>query len=151
MRVGVGLPTTTPGPDGALLVDWARTADAGPFSSLGVLDRLLYDSLDPFTSLAAAAAVTEPLGSEAECASPHARLHEGLQQSMPPAPACSVFARSARLVIETLAGATTSSRRARPPSLAATYPDQLVATSEAMRRWAELRVERLVPLRTKHP
>jgi alkanesulfonate monooxygenase SsuD/methylene tetrahydromethanopterin reductase-like flavin-dependent oxidoreductase (luciferase family) len=59
MRVGVGLPTTTPGADGALLVDWARSADAGPFSSLGVLDRLLYDSFDPFASLAAAAAVTE--------------------------------------------------------------------------------------------
>jgi len=59
MRVGVGLPTTTPGADGALLVEWARKADAGPFSSLGVLDRLLYDSFDPFTSLAAAAAVTE--------------------------------------------------------------------------------------------
>ena len=59
MRVGVGLPTTTPGADGALLVEWARKADAGPFSSLGVLDRLLYDSYDPFGSLAAAAAVTE--------------------------------------------------------------------------------------------
>jgi len=59
MRVGVGLPTTTPGADGALLVEWARTADSGPFSSLGVLDRLLYDSFDPFASLAAAAAVTE--------------------------------------------------------------------------------------------
>ena len=58
MRVGVGLPTTTPGADGALLVDWARKADAGPFSSLGVLDRLVYDSFDPFASLAAAAAVT---------------------------------------------------------------------------------------------
>ena len=57
MRVGVG--TTTPGADGALLVEWARKADAGPFSSLGVLDRLLYDSFDPFGSLAAAAAVTE--------------------------------------------------------------------------------------------
>jgi alkanesulfonate monooxygenase SsuD/methylene tetrahydromethanopterin reductase-like flavin-dependent oxidoreductase (luciferase family) len=59
MRVGVGLPTTTPGADGALLVEWARRAEAGPFSSLGVLDRLLYDSYDPFASLAAAAAVTE--------------------------------------------------------------------------------------------
>jgi alkanesulfonate monooxygenase SsuD/methylene tetrahydromethanopterin reductase-like flavin-dependent oxidoreductase (luciferase family) len=59
MRVGVGLPTTTPGADGALLVEWARNADAGPFSSLGVLDRLLYDCFDPFASLAAAAAVTE--------------------------------------------------------------------------------------------
>jgi alkanesulfonate monooxygenase SsuD/methylene tetrahydromethanopterin reductase-like flavin-dependent oxidoreductase (luciferase family) len=58
MRVGVGLPTTLPGADGALIVEWARVADEGPFSSLGVLDRLVYDSYDPFTSLAAAAAVT---------------------------------------------------------------------------------------------
>ena len=58
MRVGVGLPTTTPGADGAMLVDWARKADAGPFSSIGVLDRLLYDSYDAFVSLAVAAAVT---------------------------------------------------------------------------------------------
>ena len=61
MRVGVGLPTTTPGADGALLVEWARRADGGPFSSLGVLDRLLYDSFDPFASLAAAAAVTSTI------------------------------------------------------------------------------------------
>jgi alkanesulfonate monooxygenase SsuD/methylene tetrahydromethanopterin reductase-like flavin-dependent oxidoreductase (luciferase family) len=58
MNVGVGLPTTTPGADGALVVDWARRADAGPFSCLGVLDRLRYDSIDPFAALAAAAAVT---------------------------------------------------------------------------------------------
>ncbi len=58
MRVGVGLPTTLPGADGSLLVEWARVADEGPFSSLGVLDRLVYDSYDPFISLAAAAAVT---------------------------------------------------------------------------------------------
>jgi alkanesulfonate monooxygenase SsuD/methylene tetrahydromethanopterin reductase-like flavin-dependent oxidoreductase (luciferase family) len=59
MRVGVGLPTTTPGADGALLVDWAKKAEAGPFSSLAVLDRLLYDSFDPFAALSAAAAVTD--------------------------------------------------------------------------------------------
>lgn len=58
MRVGVGLPTTLPGADGKLVIEWARLADEGPFSSLGVLDRLTYDSYDPFTSLAAAAAVT---------------------------------------------------------------------------------------------
>ena len=58
MRVGVGLPTTLPGADGKLVTDWARMADEGPFSSLGVLDRLSYDSYDPFTPLAAAAAVT---------------------------------------------------------------------------------------------
>jgi alkanesulfonate monooxygenase SsuD/methylene tetrahydromethanopterin reductase-like flavin-dependent oxidoreductase (luciferase family) len=58
MNVGVGLPTTTPGTDGAMLLEWARRADAGPFSSLAVLDRVVYDSLDPFAALAAAAAVT---------------------------------------------------------------------------------------------
>jgi alkanesulfonate monooxygenase SsuD/methylene tetrahydromethanopterin reductase-like flavin-dependent oxidoreductase (luciferase family) len=58
MNVGVGLPTTTPGTDGALVVDWARRADTGPFSSVGVLDRVAYDSLEPFAALAAAAAVT---------------------------------------------------------------------------------------------
>jgi hypothetical protein len=35
----------------------ARKADAGPFASIGVLDRLLYDSFDPVASLASAAAV----------------------------------------------------------------------------------------------
>src|SRR4051794_4938081 len=59
MRVGVGLPTTLPGADGKLIVEWALQADAGPFSSLGVLDRLVYDSYDPFIALAAAASVTQ--------------------------------------------------------------------------------------------
>ena len=58
MRVGVGLPTTTPGADGELLIEWATRAQDGPFSSLAVLDRLLYDSIDPFAALSAAAAVT---------------------------------------------------------------------------------------------
>jgi alkanesulfonate monooxygenase SsuD/methylene tetrahydromethanopterin reductase-like flavin-dependent oxidoreductase (luciferase family) len=58
MNVGVGLPTTTPGTDGALLLEWARGADTGPFSSVAVLDRVVYDSLEPFAALAAAAAVT---------------------------------------------------------------------------------------------
>jgi alkanesulfonate monooxygenase SsuD/methylene tetrahydromethanopterin reductase-like flavin-dependent oxidoreductase (luciferase family) len=62
MRVGVGLPNTIPGSDGRLLVEWARRADAGPFSTLAVLDRLAYDSIEPFTALAAAAAVTERIG-----------------------------------------------------------------------------------------
>jgi alkanesulfonate monooxygenase SsuD/methylene tetrahydromethanopterin reductase-like flavin-dependent oxidoreductase (luciferase family) len=58
MNVGVGLPTTTPDTDGAQVLEWARRADAGPFSSLAVLDRVVYDSLEPFAALAAAAAVT---------------------------------------------------------------------------------------------
>lgn len=58
MRVGVGLPAAVPGAKGQLLVEWARMADEGPFSSLGVVDRLLYASYDPLIALAAAAAVT---------------------------------------------------------------------------------------------
>jgi alkanesulfonate monooxygenase SsuD/methylene tetrahydromethanopterin reductase-like flavin-dependent oxidoreductase (luciferase family) len=58
MRIGIGLPTTTPGASGELILDWARRADSGPFTSLGVLDRILYGSYDPLAALAAAAAVT---------------------------------------------------------------------------------------------
>jgi alkanesulfonate monooxygenase SsuD/methylene tetrahydromethanopterin reductase-like flavin-dependent oxidoreductase (luciferase family) len=59
VNVGIGLPTTTPGATGDLLLEWARRADAGPFSSLGVLDRVVYDSYEPFAALAAAAAATK--------------------------------------------------------------------------------------------
>jgi alkanesulfonate monooxygenase SsuD/methylene tetrahydromethanopterin reductase-like flavin-dependent oxidoreductase (luciferase family) len=59
MRIGIGLPNTVPGADRDLVLEWARRADAGPFSSLAVLDRLVYDSVEPFAALSAAAAVTE--------------------------------------------------------------------------------------------
>jgi len=59
MNIGVGLPTSTAGISGQLLVDWARRADAGPFSSLGVVDRVAYQNYEPFTALGAAAAVTQ--------------------------------------------------------------------------------------------
>jgi alkanesulfonate monooxygenase SsuD/methylene tetrahydromethanopterin reductase-like flavin-dependent oxidoreductase (luciferase family) len=58
----VGLPTSTPGrARGPELIDWARRAELGPFTSLGVVDRLVYDSADPLIALAAAAAVTTRL------------------------------------------------------------------------------------------
>jgi alkanesulfonate monooxygenase SsuD/methylene tetrahydromethanopterin reductase-like flavin-dependent oxidoreductase (luciferase family) len=59
MRIGVGLPSTVPGASGDLVLEWATRAEQGPFSSLGVLDRLVYDSYDPLVTLAAAAATTE--------------------------------------------------------------------------------------------
>jgi alkanesulfonate monooxygenase SsuD/methylene tetrahydromethanopterin reductase-like flavin-dependent oxidoreductase (luciferase family) len=59
MRIGIGLPTSTPGHAGDALLDWARRADEGPFTSLGVIDRVAYDAYDPLLALAAAAAVTE--------------------------------------------------------------------------------------------
>ena len=59
MRVGIGLPSALPGADGQLVIEWAKQADQGPFSHLGVLDRLVYESYEPLTALAAAAAVTQ--------------------------------------------------------------------------------------------
>jgi len=58
MQVGVGLPSTLPGAQGQLIIEWACRAEEGPFSSLGVLDRLVYDSYDPLITLGAVASVT---------------------------------------------------------------------------------------------
>ena len=58
MRVGVGLPSTVPGSPGPRSGLGRAGPRRGPFASLGVLDRIVYDSLDPFVALAAAAAVT---------------------------------------------------------------------------------------------
>jgi alkanesulfonate monooxygenase SsuD/methylene tetrahydromethanopterin reductase-like flavin-dependent oxidoreductase (luciferase family) len=61
MRIGIGLPTAIARSPARLTVEWARLADAGPFASLAAHDRLAYDSLEPVTALAAAAAVTQRL------------------------------------------------------------------------------------------
>ena len=58
MQVGVGLPSTVPGAQGQFIIEWACRADEGPFSSLGVLDRLVYDSYDPLITLGTVAGVT---------------------------------------------------------------------------------------------
>jgi alkanesulfonate monooxygenase SsuD/methylene tetrahydromethanopterin reductase-like flavin-dependent oxidoreductase (luciferase family) len=51
-----------PGTAASLLTEWAQKADTGPFSSVGVVDRIVYDCHDPMTTLAAAAAATERIG-----------------------------------------------------------------------------------------
>ena len=58
MKVGIGLPGNVPGTKGDFIMEWARQADAGPFSSLGVIDRLVYDNYEPLITLAAAAGAT---------------------------------------------------------------------------------------------
>jgi alkanesulfonate monooxygenase SsuD/methylene tetrahydromethanopterin reductase-like flavin-dependent oxidoreductase (luciferase family) len=58
MRVGVGLPNTISGVKGPFMLEWARRAEAGPFTSLGILDRVPYDSFEPLTTLAAVAPAT---------------------------------------------------------------------------------------------
>ncbi|KND41070.1 luciferase [Streptomyces stelliscabiei] len=54
MPVGLGLPVDDP----AGLLTWARLADASPFRTLGLLDRLVYDNPEPLVTLAALAGAT---------------------------------------------------------------------------------------------
>src|SRR6478752_4963480 len=62
MDVAIGLPNAVPGTTGAQLTEWARRAEARGFSSLGTIDRIVYQNYEPITALAAAAAVTERIG-----------------------------------------------------------------------------------------
>ena len=62
LNVGIGLPNAVPGTAASLLVEWAQKAEAGPFSSVGVVDRIVYDCHDPMTTLAAVAPATERIG-----------------------------------------------------------------------------------------
>jgi alkanesulfonate monooxygenase SsuD/methylene tetrahydromethanopterin reductase-like flavin-dependent oxidoreductase (luciferase family) len=59
MRTGVFLPNSVPGTTGRQLLDWATTAEQRGFDSLGVIDRVVYDSYEPLVALSLAAAVTE--------------------------------------------------------------------------------------------
>src|ERR671916_2133112 len=59
MDIGIGLPATIPGTSSSLVLDWTGRADSGPFSSLGIIDRLVYPNYEPLIKLAAAAAVSD--------------------------------------------------------------------------------------------
>jgi alkanesulfonate monooxygenase SsuD/methylene tetrahydromethanopterin reductase-like flavin-dependent oxidoreductase (luciferase family) len=61
MKVGIGLPAAVPQVDATTIGDWAAEAERGGFASVGVIDRLVYDNLEPLTALAAAAARTEQI------------------------------------------------------------------------------------------
>jgi len=62
MNIGLGLPIDDP----AQLPAWARRADAGPFSTLGLLDRLVYDNPEPLVTLAALAGATSRIRVQTE-------------------------------------------------------------------------------------
>jgi alkanesulfonate monooxygenase SsuD/methylene tetrahydromethanopterin reductase-like flavin-dependent oxidoreductase (luciferase family) len=59
MRIGIGLPAAVPGTPATAIGDWAAAGEQQGFESLAVLDRLVYDNLDPLVALAAAADRTE--------------------------------------------------------------------------------------------
>ncbi|MCQ4042093.1 LLM class flavin-dependent oxidoreductase [Streptantibioticus rubrisoli] len=54
MDVGLGLPISDP----AALLTWARRADEGPYRTIALLDRLVYDNPEPMVTLAALAGAT---------------------------------------------------------------------------------------------
>ncbi|MFD7883139.1 LLM class flavin-dependent oxidoreductase [Streptomyces bauhiniae] len=62
MNVGIGLPIGDP----AALLTWARRADDGPFSTLGLLDRLVHDNPEPLVALALLAGATSRIRVQTE-------------------------------------------------------------------------------------
>ena len=61
INVGIGLPSTVPGATRELVLKWADMAENGPFSSLGMVDKICYSSHDTMISMAFVAAETKRL------------------------------------------------------------------------------------------
>ncbi len=59
MQIGIGLPNAVAGTTRDQLTDWARAAEEAGFSTLGTIDRIVFDSHEPIVALSAAAAVTD--------------------------------------------------------------------------------------------
>ena len=59
MDIGVMLPSGVPGVTGSTLRSWVRGIEDGPFSSVGVADRLAYANHDSMLTMAMAAALTD--------------------------------------------------------------------------------------------
>jgi alkanesulfonate monooxygenase SsuD/methylene tetrahydromethanopterin reductase-like flavin-dependent oxidoreductase (luciferase family) len=59
VRIGIGLPAAVPHTDMTTLGRWATESEHAGFVSVGVIDRLVYDNLDPLTALATAAGCTK--------------------------------------------------------------------------------------------
>ena len=59
MEIGIAFPKIIPVGRSDRIVEWAEHADDGPFSSLALIDRLVYGTHEPLIVLTAAAAVTQ--------------------------------------------------------------------------------------------
>ena len=59
IRVAIGLPTRASDMAPELLFTWAEAVERGPFSSVAVSDRVVYDSQEPLVALAAVAGMTK--------------------------------------------------------------------------------------------
>ena len=59
MNIGIGLPATIRGATGDGILEWARKAETLGFSSVGIIDRLIYPNFEPLVTLAAVAGATQ--------------------------------------------------------------------------------------------
>lgn len=59
MKIAIGLPATIPGVKGERLIEWAKRVDQGLFSSLAIIDRIVYSNYEPMITLAVAAGATK--------------------------------------------------------------------------------------------
>jgi len=62
MDIGIGLPGLPDLERPELFLEWSRAAETHAFSSLAVIDRIVFDNYEPLIALAAAAAVTTRVG-----------------------------------------------------------------------------------------
>ena len=56
MKIGISIPTDLTAPDD--LFAWVKRVDAGPFSTLSILDRVIYSNTEPLITLATAASIS---------------------------------------------------------------------------------------------
>ncbi len=59
MKIGLGIPVAIPGVTGEQIHAWVKKVDTGPFSSLGLIDRLVYTNFEALTTLAVVAGATQ--------------------------------------------------------------------------------------------
>jgi alkanesulfonate monooxygenase SsuD/methylene tetrahydromethanopterin reductase-like flavin-dependent oxidoreductase (luciferase family) len=59
MQIGMTLPSMIAGLDRSAVLGWCRGIDDGPWSTLAVGERIAYPNIELFTTLAAAASITE--------------------------------------------------------------------------------------------
>lgn len=62
MKIGLSLPTMLGGVTGTEVVEWSRRIESDGWDTIGLGERISYQNLEMFSTLAAAAAVTERVG-----------------------------------------------------------------------------------------
>ena len=62
MRIALGLPSRVASASGEMMLEWISRAEAGPFSSVVVTDRVVSQALEPLAVLAMAAGATKRIG-----------------------------------------------------------------------------------------